>query len=256
MKIIECKCPSCGSSLDVYTDTEYLRCNYCGSSLYIDHVVTFIDEERERKRLIDMELTAAFNDLLEKYVKISSESESEIYLKLGTFTQCIAVSFPANMKGKSSEDRSFFAFSGTTSLGIDIEKVKLDSDEIPIKVENACCFPETEELKKQAEEKMKAIYRNLPSEMKEKIKELAYYSNKVVEYAKAFEEYAKLTGLKEKYDTRMYVMGIEDIPRKEINARFEELVRTMRGITTQIQQDEEKVGKNKVKSLYNKNLCN
>ena len=38
MKIIACECPCCGSNLDINSDTEFLKCDYCGAILYVEKV--------------------------------------------------------------------------------------------------------------------------------------------------------------------------------------------------------------------------
>lgn len=111
MKIIECKCPSCGGNLDISADTEYFRCDSCGSSLYVERVVTLAeDKTNKEKHDIDFELFKGFNELYEKFTSIADIIGNEMYTS-GCWNHhyrnreaYISILFPHNMLGDNHDE--------------------------------------------------------------------------------------------------------------------------------------------------------
>lgn len=241
MKIVECKCPSCGASLNAEGNAEFLKCDFCGSNLYLETVVKPVDKNKIAKQNIDSELFSFFNELLAKMkeakMKIkrglvdnehwSTVKETPYHvgdLTIKSFKEDIEISYP-----DWRFQRITFEFYGNNMIiHINPGNILVDDSEVSFIGHSA-----------EHQEKQRQDFYSLPSEKREALRKYVYYAFKASYYSKFLCKYVDFSNLKNRYETdSTYIMGTEDIPKDKVDGELETMVKIMRGIEAEVRRDE------------------
>ena len=112
MRIVDLKCPNCGSNIeDINKDDEFFNCKKCGSTLYLEMTV----KEKGNEAETSADYFRFYNDLLNECDKLSYD------LRLKNITECewhfyneeelnhsyIAFHYPTGLDGKGCGSRDY-----------------------------------------------------------------------------------------------------------------------------------------------------
>ena len=200
MRIIECKCPSCGGNLDINSDTEYLTCNFCDARLYVERVVKPVEKVEKSDNEKRVEYISYFDKLLEKCrdcVKDLKENKNVVVnddSSDSTTRGYVEISFFPS-KVYNNDFKLPCVFNG---LLIDYYKFNENNDYIEEKYREYT----PENYKYYDYGYHKELYDNYQKyasfndEQKAAIKNYLYYLSKISAYAHALERYAYMSQLK------------------------------------------------------------
>ena len=203
MKIIACECPCCGSNLDINSDTEFLKCDYCGANLYVEKVIKPVGKKEKSDNEKNIEYMSFYDKLRStctEFIKRIKEMDITVSENTTLFPNAFG-SMKVSFFTSKIYDDEYFPY---TFNNVSIDPYSFIKNSNYIEDEYISYTPEKRKYysEKTHEQLYKryVIYNSLTDEQKDVIKNYLYYLSMLDKYSALLNGYMYMTQMIKKVE--------------------------------------------------------